>query len=97
MGPIAENPCLFGKVRNNEDLLEPVYYLSQRLVKDHVRIIKEEIAGEGRFLVPPLVAVEDRWRGDWRGVKPGYSRRRSNDLLMVEDGSATEHPDAGYV
>jgi hypothetical protein len=96
MGPLDGNPCLFGKVRKNEELLEPVYYLAEGLIRDHVRIIQEETAGEGRFLMPPLVAVEDRWRGDWRGVKPGYSRRRCNDLLMVEDGAATEHPDAGY-
>ncbi len=97
MGPLHENPCLFGKVRNNDSLLEPVYYLSESLIEDHVRIIKEETAGEGRFLMPPLVRVDDRRFGDWRGVKPGYSRRRSNDLLMVEDGSASDHSDAGYV
>ncbi len=77
---------LFGKVRNNQDFLEPVFYFSPHVARDYSAIIEVETSGRGRFLVPQMYQVDGVETGDWRGIRPGYSRRRSNNLLMKEEG-----------
>jgi radical SAM superfamily enzyme YgiQ (UPF0313 family) len=95
--PLEKHPALFGKVANNDTLLEPIYYVSPRILPRYPAFLEELTAGEGRFLLPRLYPLPGERYGDWRGIRPGYSRRRSNDLLLASEGTRRDHADAGYI
>jgi radical SAM superfamily enzyme YgiQ (UPF0313 family) len=95
--PFENHPALFGKVANNDTLLEPIYYVSPQILPRYPAFLEKLTAGEGRFLLPRLFPLPDERYGDWRGIRPGYSRRRSNDLLLAVEGKRRDHADAGYI
>jgi len=51
-GELERNPDVKGAVRDNPDLLEPVFYLSRELGESPVRLLRELVGGDRRFFVP---------------------------------------------
>jgi tryptophan 2-C-methyltransferase len=49
-GPLKSNPNLHGTLENNEDLLEPIFYVSAALDGDIHAIVAELVDGDKRFL-----------------------------------------------
>lgn len=97
MDEMEKEKSLFGKVKRNNDFIEPVFYFSKHIAHNYAAIIESAISGNGKFMVPKLVQVTGDENGDWRGIGPGYSRHRSNELLMTENGGkAEEVPGASF-
>jgi radical SAM superfamily enzyme YgiQ (UPF0313 family) len=86
---------LFGKVKNNDNFLEPVFYFSPEIALNYKEVLEKVTAGKGSFMLPPLYQVTEEEIGDWRGLSPGYSSARSNDILLRENGIEIKS-DASY-
>jgi len=54
-GPLASNPNLRGAVTDNDDLLQPIFFLSEQLGDDPNGLVCDLIAGDERFFPPPRV------------------------------------------
>lgn len=52
-GPLCENPHLRGHLRDNDDLLRPVFYVDAALGDDPCDIVINAIGGDERFFPPP--------------------------------------------
>lgn len=72
-GPLVDNPNLYGKVINNNDLLEPVYYISYQLGEDIFEYISRLVGSSQKFYtIASPFKITDTISGDFRGVSPGY-------------------------
>jgi radical SAM superfamily enzyme YgiQ (UPF0313 family) len=73
-GSLVDNPNLYGKVIDNEDLLEPVFYVSEDLGEDIFTYITELIGDSEQFYTPfQLKSLDKQMYGNFRGFKPQYS------------------------
>lgn len=54
-GPFETNPNLRGVVTANDDLLRPIFYMSERLGDDPAALVCDCIDGDARFFPPPRV------------------------------------------
>ncbi|MBU7011858.1 MAG: radical SAM protein [Theionarchaea archaeon] len=72
-GSLVDNPNLYGKVIDNDDLLEPVYYISQELGEDIFDYLSDIIPNPQQFytLASPF-KVQSVINGHFRGVIPEY-------------------------
>ncbi|HNR33466.1 MAG TPA: radical SAM protein [Candidatus Hydrogenedentes bacterium] len=52
-GPMASNPNLRGKVADNDNFLQPVFYLDARLGPEPANLVCDIIGGDKRFFPPP--------------------------------------------
>ncbi|MGC1122376.1 MAG: radical SAM protein [Candidatus Methanofastidiosia archaeon] len=72
-GDIPENPSLYGKVVNNDDLLEPLYYISHHLGEDIFAYCETLIgASEQFYTVASPFRLTRAMHGPFRGIRPGY-------------------------
>ena len=71
--PLVDNPNLYGKVIENDNLLEPVYYISHELGEDIFDYIAEIARDPQQFytLASPF-KVRPTMYGHFRGVTPEY-------------------------
>jgi len=86
---------LFGRIKNNGDFLEPVFYFAPEIALNYKAILEKVTREYGSFMLPPLYQVNEEEINGWRGFQPGYSSARSNDLLLRKNGSE-EKTDASY-
>jgi radical SAM superfamily enzyme YgiQ (UPF0313 family) len=49
-GPLADNPCIHGVTKNNDSLLRPIFYVSDRLGAEPEKYLKSVIGVDRRFL-----------------------------------------------
>lgn len=72
-GALVDNPNLYGKVVDNDDLLEPVYYISHELGEDMFDYLSE-LAGpsEQFYTAAPPFQLTSTMYGPFRGVQPEY-------------------------
>ncbi|MBU6998764.1 MAG: radical SAM protein [Theionarchaea archaeon] len=72
-GNIPENPNLYGKVVQNDDLLEPVYYISHHLGED-VFGYCETLIGDSKqfYTVTSPFKLTKTMHGPFKGVRPEY-------------------------
>lgn len=72
-GPLVDNPNLYGKVVNNDDLFEPVYYISHEIGEDIFDYLSEITSDPQQFyiLTAPF-RVRSAMNGHFRGVVPEY-------------------------
>jgi tryptophan 2-C-methyltransferase len=59
-GDLAANPAVSGATRDNEHLVDPVYYVSSALGPDAVDFVRSCTAGDPRFLPVHRQALQDR-------------------------------------
>jgi radical SAM superfamily enzyme YgiQ (UPF0313 family) len=72
-GPLVDNSNLYGKVMDNDHLLEPVYYISHHLGEDVFQYLQDLIGSSEQFYTPsPPFTLNQEMHGPFRGVKPGY-------------------------
>lgn len=72
-GSLVENPNLYGKVVNNDDLFEPVYYISCELGEDIFEYLRELTAPSAQFYtLAPHFRLTHTMHGHFRGVQPEY-------------------------
>lgn len=72
-GPLIENPNLYGKVIENDDLLEPVYYISHELGEDIFNYLSQ-ITGDSEqfYTVTSPFNLKSHMCGHFRGSEPEY-------------------------
>ena len=71
--PLIDNPNLYGKVVNNDDLFEPVYYISHELGEDPFDYVSEITGNSNQFYtITKPFRVTSTLNGHFRGVMPGY-------------------------
>lgn len=72
-GPLAENPNLYGKVYGNDDLFEPVYYISRELGEDIFDYILKLTGTSEQFYMATLpFNLTTKMCGPFRGTMPEY-------------------------
>jgi radical SAM superfamily enzyme YgiQ (UPF0313 family) len=72
-GPLVDNPNLYGKVIDNEDLLEPVFYISEDLGEDIFTYVTDLVGDSEQFYTPFQIKTLDRQMyGNFRGFRPRY-------------------------
>ena len=72
-GPLVDNPNLYGKVVNNEDLFEPVYYISHELGEDAFDYVSEITGDSNQFYtITTPCKITSTLNGHFRGVMPEY-------------------------
>lgn len=83
-GPLIDNPHLYGKVIDNHDLFEPVYYISDKLGEDIFDYL-QDLAGtsEQFYTLAPPFRLKSTMYGTFRGVTPEYDTMGSIDRLYV--------------
>ena len=60
-GPLSENPNLHGLLEDNDDLLQPIFYIDQALGADAGGLVCDRIAGDERFFPPPRLQGADNY------------------------------------
>jgi hypothetical protein len=60
-GPLSVNPHLYGTVEDNDDLLQPVFYIDRALGEDAGGLVCDLIAGDERFFPPPRLQGADNY------------------------------------
>lgn len=81
-GALVDNPNLYGKVINNDDLLEPVYYISDELGEDIFEYLSEMICNSQQFFtLAPRFKICTDMHGCFRGVTPVY---KTTGALQME-------------
>ncbi len=90
-GSLVDNPNLYGKVVNNDDLLEPVYYISHEIGEDIFDYLSEVIRDPEQFytLTPPF-RLQSVMNGDFRGVVPDYDTNGALELQYLRGISKLE-------
>lgn len=90
-GPLVDNPNLYGKVIDNDDFLEPVFYISQDLGEDIFAYIQEVVGDSEQFYTPfQLNSLTRRMYGHFRGFKPHYTLRGKTETHYITTRSAEE-------
>ncbi|KYK31401.1 MAG: hypothetical protein AYK19_03825 [Theionarchaea archaeon DG-70-1] len=83
-GPLVDNPNLCGKVINNDDLLEPVYYISSELGEDVFDYLSELIGPTEQFYTAASpFTLTRQMHGPFRGVKPEYETTGELDAQYI--------------
>ncbi|MBU7031290.1 MAG: radical SAM protein, partial [Theionarchaea archaeon] len=73
-GPLVDNPQVYGKVIDNDDLLEPVFYISQDLGEDIYTYMTHLVGNSEQFYTPfQLKLLTKEMYGPFRGFKPDYT------------------------
>ncbi len=90
-GPLVDNPNLYGKVTNNDDLLEPVYYISHDIGEDIFDYLSELIRDPEQFytLTAPF-RLRSVMNGHFRGVAPHYDTDGALELQYLRGISESE-------
>lgn len=70
---VKDNPNLYGKVIDNDDLFEPIYYISHALGEDIFDYIAELTGTSQQFYtITTPFRITSTINGHFRGVNPGY-------------------------
>jgi radical SAM superfamily enzyme YgiQ (UPF0313 family) len=87
-GPLVDNPHLYGKVVNNDDLLEPVYYISHEIGEDIFDYLSELTRDPEQFytLTSPF-KLTPVMNGHFRGVTPEYETAGALELQYLSCAS----------
>ena len=82
--PLVDNPNLYGKVVNNDDLLEPVYYISHEIGEDIFDYLSELTCDPQQFytLTSPF-KLTPAMNGHFRGVTPEYETAGALELQYL--------------
>ena len=90
-GPLVDNPNLYGKVVNNDDLLEPVYYISHKIGEDIFDYLSHVIRDPEQFytLTSPF-RLRSVMNGHFRGVAPDYDTDGALELQYLRGTSESE-------
>jgi radical SAM superfamily enzyme YgiQ (UPF0313 family) len=94
-GPLVENPNLYGKVIDNDDLLEPVFYISNELGEDAFEYLLDLIGDSEQFYAPlKPITLSKKIYGPYRGFKPKYgiSGRSYSCYITKHPKSRTRSP-----
>ncbi|MBU7028604.1 MAG: radical SAM protein [Theionarchaea archaeon] len=87
-GPLVENPNLYGKVVNNDDLFEPVYYISCELEEDIFGYLQEFTeTSEQFYTLAPHFRLIKTMHGHFRGVQPEYETSGHLDQHFITRSS----------
>lgn len=86
--PLVDNPNLYGKVMDNDDLFEPVYYISHEVGEDIFDYLSEITSDPQKFyiLTAPF-RVRSAMNGHFRGVAPEYETAGALEMQYLAPGS----------
>jgi len=83
-GALVDNPHVYGKVIDNEDLLEPVFYISQDLCEDIFAYITDVVGDSEQFYTPfQLNLLTREMYGPFRGFKPRYNLSAKTETRYI--------------
>ncbi|MBU7018286.1 MAG: radical SAM protein [Theionarchaea archaeon] len=83
-GPLMDNPNLYGKVIDNDDLFEPIYYISHDLGEGIFDYLSEITGNSEQFytVAPPFTLTREMC-GNFRGVTPEYETQGRCDPQYI--------------
>lgn len=67
-GPLATNPNLHGHVVDNDNLLQPVFYVDRQLGDRPTDLVVDLIDGDERFFPPPRMEAADNYNYNDNGI-----------------------------
>lgn len=83
-GSLIDNPNLYGKVIDNDDLFEPIYYISHDLGEGIFDYLSEITGNSEQFytVAPPFTLTREMY-GNFRGVTPEYETQGCCDPQYI--------------
>ena len=90
-GMVSSNPNLFGALKDNPDLLKPIFYLSSRLGDRPHDFIRELVGGDPRFLIGETGDAPENYNYNdntalVRAIRAGYRGAFWDIMRRVESG-----------